>query len=138
MPTSSDSSSPITPAAAELFEAAFGPLFDAVMITNANLDEAALKVVYVNEAFERVTGWTFEAIQEAGPQVLQGADTESAVTDRLRADLDAGRPFAGSTINYRRDGSPFQMEWSVSLFEISESDSYYITVQRDVSEFDGS
>jgi len=138
MSTSSDSSSPITPGAAELFEAAYGPLFDAVMITNANFDEAALEVVYVNEAFERVTGWSFEAIKEEGPHVLQGADTESAVTDRLRADLDAGRPFAGSTVNYRRDGSPFPMEWSVTMFELSEGESYYVTVQRDVSEFDGS
>ncbi len=135
MPSNPETSPAITATAATLFATVFDSLFDAVMITNTNFESVGPKVVYVNKAFERITGWTFADIKEQGPYVLQGPDTDPAVTDRLKADLEAGRPFSGSTVNYRRDGSPFPMEWSISFFSLSEDDNYYITIQRDVTEF---
>ena len=135
MSTNPGTPSAITATAAILFETVFDSLFDAVMITNTNFESAGPKVVYVNKAFERITGWSFAEIKEQGPHALQGPDTDPAVTDRLKADLEAGRPFSGSTVNYRRDGSPFPMEWSISFFSLSEDDNYYITIQRDITEF---
>lgn len=126
---------PITSTAAVLFETVFDSLFDAVMITNTDFESTGPKVVYVNKAFERITGWSFAEIKGKGPYALQGPETESAVIDRLKADLDAGRPFSGATVNYRRDGSPFPMEWSISFFSLSDNDNYYITIQRDTTEF---
>ena len=106
-----------------------------VMITNTNSESGGPKVVYVNKSFERITGWSFAEIKDQGPYALQGPETDSAVTDRLKADLEAGRPFSGSTVNYRRDGSPFPMAWSISFFSLSDDDNYYITIQRDTTEF---
>ena len=125
----------LTSTAAVLFETVFDSLFDAVMITNTNFESTGPKVVYVNKAFERITGWSSAEIKAQGPYELQGPATESAVIDRLKADLEAGRPFSGSTVNYRRDGSPFPMEWSISFFSLSDDDNYYITIQRDTTEF---
>lgn len=135
MSTNSETPSPITSTAAVLFETVFDSLFDAVMITNTNFESAGPKVVYVNKAFERITGWSFAEIKSQGPYALQGPETDSEVTDRLKADLEAGRPFSGSTVNYRRDGSPFPMEWSISFFSLTDTDNYYITIQRDTTEF---
>ena len=126
---------PITSTATILFETVFDSLFDAVMITNTNFESTGPKVVYVNQAFERITGWSSAEIKAQGPYALQGPETESAVIDRLKADLEAGRPFSGSTVNYRRDGSPFPMEWSISFFSLTDTDNYYITIQRDTTEF---
>jgi PAS domain S-box-containing protein len=135
MPSNPETPSPITTTATVLFETVFDSLFDAVMITNTNFESAGPKVVYVNKAFERITGWSSAEIKAQGPYALQGPKTDPAVIDRLKADLAAGRPFSGSTVNYRRDGSPFPMEWSISFFSLSDTDNYYITIQRDTTEF---
>ena len=135
MPSNPETPSPITTTATVLFETVFDSLFDAVMITNTNFESAGPKVVYVNKAFERITGWSSAEIKAQGPYALQGPKTDPVVIDRLKADLAASRPFSGSTVNYRRDGSPFPMEWSISFFSLSDTDNYYITIQRDTTEF---
>ena len=59
MPSNPETPSPITTTATVLFETVFDSLFDAVMITNTNFESAGPKVVYVNKAFERITGASF-------------------------------------------------------------------------------
>jgi predicted signal transduction protein with EAL and GGDEF domain len=53
---------------------------------------------------------------------------------QLRHDLDSGQFFNGQTINYRKDGTPFTMEWSISaLVGESGRPEYFVAVQRDVT-----
>lgn len=102
--------------------------FNSVMVTKA---AAETPIVYVNEAFTQLTGYTYEEVLGKSPSLLQGADTDPRVLDQLRKDLGAGRNFEGSTTNYRKDGTPFTMHWRVAPVRSGEGDvHYFIAVQR--------
>ncbi len=64
-------------------------------------------LVYVNPAFERVTGYSAEASLGRNCKFLQGPATDPAVVDRLVQDLAAGGPSTVTLLNYRADGTAF-------------------------------
>ena len=85
----------------------------AVCITTAQLDRPGPHIVYVNPAYCEMTGTTPDEVIGQTPRIMQGPLTSRPVLDRLRADLEAGRPFIGEAVNYRKDGTPFLISWRI-------------------------
>jgi len=110
-------------------------LADGILITDVDLDhEGGPRVVYVNAALCEITGYDRDELIGASPAVLQGPATDPVVLRRLRDDLTAGRSFAGQTINYRKDGTPFMMEWSIAVIPGEDgSPRWFAAVQRDAT-----
>jgi diguanylate cyclase (GGDEF)-like protein/PAS domain S-box-containing protein len=109
---------------------------DAVMVTDADLDAPGPRILYVNDAFTRMTGWTPGDLVGRTPRVLQGPATDRETLDRLRDDLREHGSFQGQAVNYRRDGTPFVMEWSIaSIRDGDGAPAFYVAVQRDITEF---
>ena len=110
-------------------------LADGVLATDADLDwPGGPCIVYANRAFTEITGYEQAELLGASPRMLQGPETDRAVMDRLREDLRAGRPFAGQAINYRKDGTPFMMEWSIAaMHDGNGSPRWFVAVQRDAT-----
>ena len=78
--------------------------FSSIMISRA---EDGYPIVYVNDAFTELTGYTSDEMIGKSPSVLQGPKTDLSVIDRLRYDLANGRIFHGKTVNYRKTGASF-------------------------------
>lgn len=107
---------------------------ESILITTADLEAPGPSVVYVNPAFERMTGWTRAEIIGRSPRVLQGPRTDRALLAGMRRALAAGGAWEGSAINYRRDGSEFVMEWSIVPLRARDGAvRHYLAVQRDVT-----
>ena len=73
----------------QLLATCIANLNDVVMITEADPDHSeGHRIVFVNAAFTRMTGYTSEEVMGRGPKLLQGPDTDPAVLrligDRLR------------------------------------------------------
>jgi PAS domain-containing protein len=80
-------------------------LNDIVIITEAELiDEPGPKVVFVNDAFERVTGYDRSEILGRSPRLLHGPRTDRAALDRIRAAITKGAPVHEELLNYGKDG----------------------------------
>jgi len=108
---------------------------EGVMITDAHLERPGPTVLYVNSAFERMTGWSKSEIIGRSPRLLQGEATDHTVFQSLHPTLIAGRVWKGRTINYRRTGEPFLLEWSISpAMGFDGRISHYVAVQRDVTQ----
>lgn len=108
-------------------------LRDSVCITDADLEHGP-RIVYVNDAFTRLTGYEAAEVIGRSPRLLQGPRSSRVELDRLRRDLAAGREFQGETINYRRDGSEFTMGWYViPVRDQAGRITHYFGVQRDVT-----
>ena len=88
--------------------------FNAVLLTDASTGKDGHRIVYVNEAFRRMTGYSEQELLGRNPRMLQGAGTNPDVIDRLRECLREGTYFHGSTVNYRKDGRPYTVEWNIS------------------------
>ncbi len=119
-----------------LLESAMTHSFDAIMITTA---ERGYPIVYVNDAFTKLTGYKADEAVGKSPVILQGPKTDRAILDRLKEDLSAGRLFHGEAINYRKDRSEFLMEWKiVPIRNKNQETSHFLAIQRDVTKFKGS
>jgi len=118
-----------------LLEASMEYSFNGIMITEAG---PGYPIVYVNPAFCEMTGYTPEELIGKSPAILQGAETDKNVLDRLREEIPAGKLFHGQTTNYRKEGSTFVMEWKIAPIRTgSENISHYLAIQRDVSRIPG-
>ncbi|KFZ28039.1 hypothetical protein IDAT_10615 [Pseudidiomarina atlantica] len=117
-----------------LFELAVEQTFDSVLITTAELDLPGPQIVYANNAFCERTGYSRAELMGQTPRILQGPLTDRKVLKRLRQNLEQGVRFEGATINYRKDGTPYIVHWSISPMR-NEADeiTHFVSVQRDIT-----
>lgn len=107
---------------------------ESILITTTDLDAPGPTIVYVNPAFERMTGWPRAEVLGKSPRILQGSKTELRIFTDLKEKLRAGEIWEGKTLNYRKDRSEFWMEWSIVPLKNERGKVYqYLAVQRDVS-----
>jgi PAS domain S-box-containing protein len=81
-----------------------------------------------------MTGWDREEIIGKSPRILQGPGTDHTIFSDLKDKLESGETWSGKTINYRKDGSEFYMEWSIVPIKNTNGKIYqYLAVQKDVT-----
>ncbi len=108
---------------------------EAVVITDAVLHKPGPRILFVNPAFERMTGYSAQEVVGLTPRILQGPKTDPRVLARLRTDLTQGRSFVGETTNYRKDGSEYLVEWAVApVRDAGGTITNWVSIQRDVTE----
>src|SRR5262245_6417854 len=108
---------------------------ESVMIMTAQFDLAGPRILYVNSAFTKMTGYAREEVIGKTPRILDGPKTDRAVLDRLRKDCAAGKVFHGETIKYRKDGSEFHLEWTAGPVRNERGEvTHIVATQRDVTE----
>lgn len=94
------------------WESLVSSLTQAVMVINPR--QPGNPIVYVNPAFEQLTGYTAdEAVGRKG-WFLHGDDLDQPALDEIRAALQEERPVQAKLCNYHKDGSPFWVELSLS------------------------
>jgi len=117
-----------------LFKEAADRSFQSITVTRSTEDDGPSEIIYVNDAFTEMTGYEAEDVLGETPGLLQGPKTEQEVLDRLDRKIRNGQVFHGETINYRKDGSEFVIEWKVAPVEQAGDETYYVAVQRDVTD----
>lgn len=120
--------------AALLLRAAVEAIDEAILITDAALEPPGPRIVYVNPAFTRLTGYAPEEAIGRSPRMLQGPGTDRAALDRLRAALEAGQTFQGEGVNHRQDGTPFHVEWLIAPVRQAGRVTHWVSAQRDVTQ----
>lgn len=119
-----------------LLRTAVSRLNDVVMITEAEpIEEPGPRIVFVNEAFERLTGYALSEVIGKSPRILQGEKTERDELDRIRAALKAWQPVRAELTNYAKDGRELRIE--LDIVPIADATGWYthwVSVERDVTE----
>ena len=119
---------------AALLQVAVEQSFNAVMITNAQLDGEGPLIQYCNAALCSMTGYAAEELIGQSPRMLHGPLTNQLVLQRLCQCLHEGRFFEGSAINYRKNGESYHVEWNISPVRNGQGQiSHFVSVQRDIS-----
>jgi PAS domain S-box-containing protein len=92
-------------------------------------------LVYVNDAFEEVTGYTREAALGSNCRFLQGERTDPETVDELRDGIDAEETVSVEIRNYRADGTEFWNRLEVTpIYDEDGTLLRYFGSQTDVTE----
>ncbi|MFO0485103.1 MAG: PAS domain-containing protein, partial [Sphingobacteriia bacterium] len=94
-----------------------------------------MPIQYVNPAFEQTTGWKLEEVIGKNCRFLQGHDTEQEGLKQLRVAMKAGEPCTVVLRNFRKDGTMFWNELSISPVQDEYGDvTHYVGVQNDIGD----
>ncbi len=119
-----------------LLAAAIARLSDVVIITEGqSFDEPPPRILFVNDAFVRVTGWAREEVIGRSPLILQGPKTDRGELARIGGALRRGEPAHAELVSYTRDGREFWVELDiVGLADRSGRTTHQVAIQRDITE----
>lgn len=109
---------------------------EAILITEAEpIDEPGPRIVYFNEAFTRMTGYSQQELLGKSPRIMQGPKTERAVLDTIRTALEKFEPVVVELINYHKNGWEYWIELSLMpLKDETGCYTHWVSVQRDITE----
>ena len=118
---------------AKLMQLAVDTANDGIVICEHEGDDNIL--IYANPAFERLTGFSLDEILYQDCRFMQGDEAAQTAREAVRNALRNGRPCREILRNYRKDGTAFWNELSITpVFSEIEKRMYFIGIQRDVSE----
>jgi PAS domain S-box-containing protein len=127
-----------TEALGRLLEAAVVNGNDAVVIIEAQGvdDPLGWRIVYVNEAFTRMSGWSADEIIGKTLSTLYGEKTSSTEIDRIRAALEGGSSIRTEFINYHKNGyCTYWVEVDIAPIAYSQGKiTHFVCTQRDITE----
>ncbi len=109
-----------------------------IMVTDVALEgPAGPRIIYVNSAWLKMTGYGRDEIAGATPRILQGRNTDRTVVGTLKQKLLNREVFHGQTWNYRKSGEPFLMNWyCYAIYGERPKPIYYVAEQEDVTEIE--
>jgi two-component system cell cycle sensor histidine kinase/response regulator CckA len=91
-------------------------------------------VIYASPGFERLTGYTVEEALGKNCRFMQGTDTAPDAVAKLREAVRAGENCTVELLNYRKDGTPFWNELSISPVQNAAGRvSHFVGVSADVT-----
>ncbi len=105
---------------------------DGVVVAEKEGDDTIL--IYVNKAFELLTGYTSDEILYQDCRFLQNDDRDQEGLKHIKQAIATGSPCREVIRNYRKDGSLFWNELSITpVYNDEDKLTYFIGVQKDVT-----
>lgn len=118
----------------KLLETVIQEANDGVIITKADLSDPGPEIIYVNEAFTRISGYTSEEVIGKNPRFLQSEFTKRETLDAMRQALIEGRSFKDELLNRHKNGSNYWLD--ISVVPIRNDNgvvTHYAAIERDIS-----
>jgi PAS domain S-box-containing protein len=116
-----------------LLDRAVAASSNGIVITDPTLPDDP--IVYVNPAFERISGYPVEEVLGHNCRFLQEDDRDQPALDELRSALREERESRVVLRNYRKDGTPFWNELYVSPVHDEQGRlTNFVGVQNDITE----
>lgn len=118
---------------AQLLQLAINASNDGIVIAEKEGEQDNI-LIYVNPAFERLTGYSSEEVLYQDCRFLQSGDRDQQALPLIRDALNREGSCREILRNYRKDGTPFWNELSLSTVKNpADGQTYFVGVQKDVT-----
>jgi PAS domain S-box-containing protein len=119
-----------------LLRGAIAHLNDLIVITRAvPSGEAVAPIVFVNEAFERHTGWQRDEVLGRPNTILDGPGTDATLVARMHEHLRRGESIRAEVLHYTKEGREYWAEMVVApVYDPEGTITHWVSVHRDISE----
>lgn len=104
-------------------------------VTIADARQPDLPLIYVNQGFQNITGYSPREAVGRSCRFLQGEDRDQPALDELRKALREGKPCIVQLRNYKKDGTLFYNELHISPVNNEEGElTHFVGIQLDVTD----
>jgi diguanylate cyclase (GGDEF)-like protein/PAS domain S-box-containing protein len=121
----------------QLFKPIIEQVSDIIVITSAGEGPDGKidpKIVFVNPAFTRMTGYTPHEVIGRSAGFLQGSGTDRAACARIRAALQARQPIRAQLLNYAKNGRPYWLDLNIiPLADETSAITHFAAIERDIT-----
>ncbi|MGS5087888.1 PAS domain S-box protein [Hydrogenophaga sp. A37] len=119
-----------------LLEASVAQLNDVVLITEPAPElQHGRRIVFVNDAFVRLTGYSREEVIGRSPGMLDGPSTDPAELARIRDAVDRFAPVHVELMRSTKDGREYPVEIDITPVATGgEGFTHFVSVIRDIGE----
>jgi PAS domain S-box-containing protein len=101
-----------------------------VLITNRDQE-----ILYVNPAFEKLSGYRLDELHGKTPRILQGPLTSAEVRGQVRKGVETLEPVAVELVNYHKNGNPYWIEMRIApVFDAAGECTHFVAVENDISD----
>lgn len=98
------------------------------------IDAPGPTIVYVNQAFTDITGYTYEEAVGKSPRILQGPGTDRTALDRIKHAMQQHRECREEVLNYHKDGTAYWLHMHiVPLPDETGKARYFAAIERDIT-----
>lgn len=92
------------------------------------------KIVYVNPAWEKLTGYTLKEVFGKNPSILQSGKTPKKVQRKMWEALQKGQSFTSdAVIDRKKNGTYYQIRSNVYPIVENDQIKYYVQLQHDIT-----
>jgi diguanylate cyclase (GGDEF)-like protein/PAS domain S-box-containing protein/putative nucleotidyltransferase with HDIG domain len=99
------------------------------------ITDAEQRLLYVNSAFCRVTGYRSEEVLGRNPRFLQGPNTDPESQRALREAITAGKSVRQMILNYSKSGEELWFDMYITPVFLQGQLKYFLALQIDSSEW---
>lgn len=115
-----------------LFKRSVESAKDGITITRADNDQEA---IYVNPAFEKLTGYASDEILGKNLRLLNEKNREQPEIDLLHNAIENNKSIEVALKNYRKDGSEFISQLSIDpIFDETNTATHFVGFQKDITQ----
>lgn len=117
-----------------LLDTAVRDVNEGILITDGDLAWPGPRIVFVNDALLKITGYSREELIGQTPRIFKTERTDRQVVHAMNARLHNGKSFTGVLVNRRKDGREYYADVHVSpVFDVSGRIRNFVSTQRDIT-----
>lgn len=117
------------------FQEIVNQALDSIIITDLQITPPGPIILYVNHAFEKLSGYASEDLIGKSPRLLQGPDTDPHSREKIRQAIANQTPIRIPLKNYTKEGKEYWVDISIlPLHDSKGRVTHFAAIQRDISE----